>query len=246
MSVESPPERAAVPRSGTGTVTRMEGTRLVLVRHGESVAQTDKIVGGHAGCRGLSPLGRTQAEALRDRLATTKELGDVAALYASVLPRAIETAQILAPALGHPEVSEDCDLCEHHPGEGDGLSWEEYEARYPLPDEGWHPDHRRDPGGETWREMGDRVARGLDKLVERHTGETVVVACHGGVIVQSMLRWVARGDFDDPRRADESLAWFHPHNTSITEWCYGRLPFGTQRLGWQLVRFNDHAHLAAL
>jgi 2,3-bisphosphoglycerate-dependent phosphoglycerate mutase len=70
----------------------MEGTRIVLVRHGESLAQELGILGGHTGCTGLSTRGRRQAGALRERLASTGELAGAAALYASVMPRAIETA----------------------------------------------------------------------------------------------------------------------------------------------------------
>ena len=76
------------------------GTQLVLVRHGQSQAQVDGFVSGHDTCRGLSPLGHRQAEALRDRLATTGELAPVDALYTSILPRAMETAATIAPPLG--------------------------------------------------------------------------------------------------------------------------------------------------
>jgi probable phosphoglycerate mutase len=219
----------------------MDGTRIVLVRHGESRAQELGIVGGHEGCRGLSARGRLQVEALRDRWKASDELGEVAALYASVMPRAVETAQILAPALGAPDIVQDCGFCEHHPGEGDGLSWEDYERLYPVPSDGWHPDLRRDPSGETWREMADRVSAGIDQLIERHAGATVVVACHGGVIVHSMIRWLAL----DPD-ADGERAWFSPENASITEWRYGTSPYRPPASSWQLVRFNDQAHLAGL
>ena len=40
-----------------------------------------------------------QVRALADRLARTGELAGVDALYASVLPRAVATAEMLAPAL---------------------------------------------------------------------------------------------------------------------------------------------------
>jgi probable phosphoglycerate mutase len=219
----------------------MDGTRIVLVRHGESRAQELGIVGGHKGCRGLSDRGRTQVGALRDRLAATGELSGDIALYASLMPRAIETAEIIAPALGDPRVVAECDFCEHHPGEGDGLAWTEFEQRYPLPDVGWDPDLRRDPGGETWREMAKRVAAGIDRLVERHAGRTVVVACHGGVIVQTMVRWLALDAANDGERA-----WVNPANASLTEWRHGRNPFGRRQASWELVRFNDQAHLAGI
>jgi probable phosphoglycerate mutase len=217
----------------------MDGTRIVLVRHGESRAQELRIVGGHEGCQGLSAKGRVQVEALRDRWKATDELGEVTALYASLMPRAVETAEVLAPALGEPEMLQDCDLCEHHPGEGDGLPWDEYERLYPYPDSGWDPDVRRVPNGETWREMADRVAAGIDRLVDRHPGTTVVVATHGGVIVQSMIRWLAL-DLTADR------AWFSPENASVTEWRHGPNPFRTPSIPWELVRFNDSAHLAGL
>ena len=216
----------------------MEGTRIVMVRHGESLAQEQRIVGGHRGCRGLSDRGRAQVEALRDRWAGRSELDGEVVLYASVMPRAVETAQILAPALGRPAITEDCDFCEHHPGDGDGLPWERFDELYPHPGEAWTPDHRRDPGGETWNEMAARVAAGFDRLVERHPGGTVVVACHGGTIVQSMIRWLAI----DPLAGGER-AWFSPENASITEWRRATNPYGTRTGSWELVRFNDHAHL---
>ena len=218
----------------------MDGTSIVLVRHGESLAQERQIVGGHEGCQGLSDRGRRQVAALRDRLASTRELGDVAALYASVMPRAVETAEILAGTLGVDDVTRECDLCEQHPGECDGLPWTDVQARWPNPPL-WDPDHRRVPGSETFNEMQARVAAVLDRLLERHPGETVVVACHGGVVLHSLVAWL--GLDPDPTR---SRAWFDAANSSITEWRISNHPWDEQATGIQLVRFNDHAHLAGL
>jgi broad specificity phosphatase PhoE len=77
-----------------------EGTRIVLVRHGESRAQELGILGGHSGCQGLSHLGRRQVTLLRERLAATGELAGASTLYASIMPRAVETAEIIAAAIG--------------------------------------------------------------------------------------------------------------------------------------------------
>ena len=132
----------------------MDGTRIVMVRHGESLAQERRIVGGHKGCEGLSVRGRLQVEALRDRWKASDELGGDVVLYASLMPRAIETAEILAPVLGLPEISQDCDFCEHHPGEGDGLPWDEFDERYPHPAE-WDPRHApRSRGRDVERDGG--------------------------------------------------------------------------------------------
>jgi broad specificity phosphatase PhoE len=112
--------------------------------------------------------------------------------------------------------------------------------RFPSPD-GWDPDHSPVAGWETWREMGQRVQRGLESLVERHPGETVVVACHGGVVVQAMLHWLALDEAASNRRA-----WMDCENSSLTEWRFARNPYQTHMLPVQLVRFNDHAHLGTL
>ena len=77
----------------------MSDTRLVLVRHGESNATVSRSVGGPRTCTGLSPLGRIQAERLRDRWLRHPEV-NVDVLMSSAFPRARETAQVIAPALG--------------------------------------------------------------------------------------------------------------------------------------------------
>ena len=124
-------------------------TRIVLIRHGEAQSHVDGIVGGATGCTGLSDLGRRQVGALRDRLARTGELGPVAALYASTLPRAIETAEIIAPAVGDRPIALEQDLREFDPGEADGMTWQEYQDRYPPPAVR-DPYRPRTPGSESW------------------------------------------------------------------------------------------------
>jgi len=210
-------------------------TRIVLVRHGESLAQERRVVGGH-GCEGLSSLGVRQVEALRDRLLRSGELAGTTALYSSVMARAVQTAQILAPALGGLEVEQDCDFCEGHPGpESDGMPWEEFDQRWPAPAE-WSPDVVREPGGESYAQMRARVSARLDKVAERHQGETVVVVCHGGVVVHSMLRWLEMEPMGGRTRA-----WLDPVNSSLTEWRMAENPMWRSEI--ELVRFNDHGHL---
>ena len=79
----------------TGGRVASHGMRLFLVRHGDAYAGFHGVIGGPVGCPGLTPLGRRQAESLRDHLA---ESGRVRAdvLLASIIPRAIETADIVA------------------------------------------------------------------------------------------------------------------------------------------------------
>lgn len=213
-------------------------TRLVLIRHGEAQVHVDGVLGGEKTCSGLSALGRRQAEALRDRLKATGEIDPVDALYASTLPRAAETAEIIAPALGHLDVRRRRDLREFDPGEGDGLTWEEFERRFPRPP-AFDPTVPRAPGGESWVQFSTRVEGALAAIVAAHPGETVVIACHGGVIEQAFHLWgisTAMGVAID-------IA-----NTGITEFEWAD-PWPWHQpadKSWRLVRHNDHAHLANL
>lgn len=206
-------------------------TRLVLIRHGESVAQVEGFMSGHDTCRGLSPLGRAQAEALRDRLRDTGELGDVDAVYTSILPRTIETAEIIAPALGAPSPTQECDWCEIHAGEAEGLQWDVFRERY-LVDDTYDPFRQIIPGAETWAEFSVRAGARLRRVAAEHPGERVVVVCHGGIIGASFVA-LADLSFSGVRALTQDTV-----NTSLTEWRHA----GD---GWRLVRYNDAAHLAA-
>lgn len=213
-------------------------TRLVLIRHGEAQTALDGILGGERFCSGLSAEGRRQAIALRDRLQATDELGAVHALYASSLPRAAETAEIIAPAIGNPEIRVDRDLREFDPGEADGMGWEEFNARFPLPSV-FDPHVPRAPGAESWASFGERVERALARIVETHGGETVVIACHGGVIEHAFHLW------EIPTIDGLFIEIF---NTGITEFVWSE-PWPWHAPGphrWRLVRHNDAAHLYGL
>ena len=217
-------------------------TRIVLVRHGEAVCNVSGVCGGTVGCQGLTDLGRRQVTLLRDRLALTGELAGADALYASVLPRAVETAELLAPAL----VAEDaegamgkpprpvleCGLCELHPGDADGLSWTEYTERFGSLD--WDADPHRPiaPRGESWAGFVNRVADVLDVLSARHPGQRVVVACHAGVIEASLLaKMPVVGGLDGARLQ------LRTRHASLTTW-------EVDGDRWRLLGYNDATHLA--
>lgn len=214
----------------------MDSTRIVLVRHGQAIAGVNRIVGGHKGCTGLSDLGREQAQALAARLGRTGELADATALMSSTLPRAFETAAILAPALGGLVVDTDPGLCELEPGDADGLTWEEMEHRFGLADFPAEPFRPLAPGGESWASFGVRVGATLHRVAAGHLGGTVVCACHGGVIEQSVLHGLGLpAQFPPGHRLGEVP------NTSITEWRVRLEPGRPQH--WQLIRYADAGHL---
>jgi probable phosphoglycerate mutase len=211
-------------------------TRLVLVRHGQAQSYVDGVIGGATGCTGLSELGRRQARALHDRLARTGDLATTTAVYTSTLPRAIETAELVVPALGEHQLAASCELCELHvDDELDGRPFADFEADYEWPPTS-NPYLPWTDGAEPWAEFVLRIGRELDRLARTHRDETVVVFCHGGVIGAALTVFA-----ELPLRQPFRL---HIENTSITEWQLLPDLRGVER--WTLARFNDAAHLEGL
>lgn len=210
----------------------MTMTRVVLIRHGESQVTVNKILGGPRSCTGLSELGRLQAQRLRDRFIET---GEVAAgvLYSSAYPRAIETAEIIRASFGGMEIIIDPGFGEHDPGpECDGLTFDEFVRRHGRPDWSGDPNAEFFPGGETIAGFHARVGESFEAVVRKHAGQTVVVACHGGVVdavLRRLLGTPPTGKFE-----------IRTKNCSLTE-------FAEIRSGhWALLRYNDFAHLGGL
>lgn len=207
--------------------------QLILVRHGDAYAGFEGVIGGQCGCRGLTLRGRRQAEALAEHLADTQRVrADV--LLASTLPRAIETAEIIAPALGMRAVRQECDLCEVHTGEADGLAWTEYATRYGSFDMEAEPERVFAPGGDSWRSFHERVQRMFRRIAEEFADQTVVAVCHAGVIMASM-----RVLFGIPHPG--TGARIRPTNTGLTEWEHERTLDQ-----WTLHSFNESTHLLGL
>ena len=99
--------------------------RLLLIRHGESIANAEGRLQGHLDIP-LSDRGRRQAERLAERLAVLS----VKALYTSPLLRAKGTAEIMSERLGL-AIEQRAALMERNVGELEGLTREEIIARFP-------------------------------------------------------------------------------------------------------------------
>lgn len=208
-------------------------THLYLIRHGEATTNVEPIMGGMNGDTGLTSLGVRQAEALRDRLAESQEIAaDV--LIASTLPRARQTAEIIAPALGLPIVWED-DVQEMRVGEADDMRLDAFAARYGVPDYERDPYRPLAPGGESWAQFLLRVGTTLHRIADEQSDKTVVIVCHGGVIDGSMICFFGMNTQAVP------AADLHTHNTSITHWERRDRPGKPPR--WRLITYNDVAHL---
>ena len=152
-------------------------TVVLLVRHGKTPT-TGRILPGQARGLHLSDEGRRQAEAVAERLG---RLPKVAAIYASPLERARETAAPIA-RVRRLAVRIERDLMDLDVGRWTGARLKRL-ARTPE----WqviqrYPSGFRFPGGESFVEMQARVTAALARIVERHRGATVVAVSHADPI----------------------------------------------------------------
>ena len=158
----------------------MESSRtlLTLVRHGQTSANLDGVWHGSTNTL-LTEHGRGQAAAAAAFIeANYKPVGTV---YASPLDRAHKTAERIAERLGLvPRI--DSDLAEYDLGDWEGMSFQSLYQDKKLFDRMKSDPHYRPHGGESPKQVGDRLVGSLRRIAARHPGERVVVVSHGGAL----------------------------------------------------------------
>lgn len=156
----------------------MISTKVLLLRHGEVEEKYHHIFGGRIDMD-LSPLGHTQAAALAGHL----RRGKLDAIYASPMKRVQQT---IAPLLGNgtPTPVVLPDLREMDFGEWTGMRWAEIATRHQMHSSQWLDLLARGAvaGAETEAALRTRLEPCWRQITQNHPGQTVAVACHGGVI----------------------------------------------------------------
>jgi ribonuclease H / adenosylcobalamin/alpha-ribazole phosphatase len=154
-------------------------TTLVLVRHGVTAHTTERRFSGGLGSAnpGLSGEGREQVRATGEWLSPVSDRVD--ALLSSPVRRTRESADILAPILGH-AVEEEEAFAEMEFGAWDGLTFGEVEENHPADLRAWLGTLDVVPGGtgESFQAVEARVLAGLRSVLETHAGRIVVLVSH--------------------------------------------------------------------
>ena len=195
-----------------------EPTRIIAIRHGETSWNVDTRIQGHLDIP-LSANGHWQAERL------AQALGDepLAAIYASDLTRAWETAEYVGRAQGI-AVTKEIGLRERGFGDFEGKTFAEIELLLPEQSLRWR---KRDPefspaGGESLTDLRSRVVSAAQRLAARHPGEVIAMVGHGGVM-DVLYRAATRLDIQAPRTwalanaAINRLLWT-PEGFSLVGW----------------------------
>jgi broad specificity phosphatase PhoE len=200
-------------------------TVLTLVRHGETSANLDGVWHGSTDTP-LTERGRRQSERVAGFLAQRHQ--DTTALYSSPLVRARDTAGAISARLGLPLVI-DQDLAEYHLGSWEGLSYADLHNKHRL----WEK-MKEDPdfaphGGETPRNVVERLTGSLRRIAARHSDQRVVVVAHGGAL-SMVLAALLDGDYSQWKRV--------MHNCAVSELVIEPAP--------ALLSFNLIEHLEGI
>ena len=159
--------------------------QIIFARHGESEANVEQIISNRNLSHNLTPQGRKQAHTLSDKL-TSK---NIAAIYASPIRRAQQTAQIIAEERHLPvHMSDalrefDCGIME---GRGDEEAWQAHQSVVQAWDDEDYD--RRIAGGESFNDLQKRFVSFIQKLVsEVGNGDAaIVLLSHGGLLSQML------------------------------------------------------------
>lgn len=215
----------------------MQVTRILAIRHGETLWNVDTRIQGHLNID-LNETGRWQAERVGHALAQEP----IQAIYSSDLRRAFETAQAIATAparlMAHTptplQVTPHLLLRERHFGHLQGKTWAEIETQHPEECRLWRG---RDPhwapkGGESLTALRERIRQCVDSLASQHMGAQIVLVAHGGVM-DALYRLATNQSVEAPR------TW-HLGNAAINRLLW--TPQGLSLVGWGDVSHFDETH----
>lgn len=188
-------------------------TLLWLIRHAEVEASYQNVFGGRIDMN-ISPRGEEQALALSRYLAGK----EFAALYASPMRRVRRTLEpMLTNGMPDPHFLEG--LREVDFGCWTGLSWEEVLQKHGVSAYDWldQLECGRIDGAECMADFRARIAPCIQQVLNKHSGQQVAIACHGGVIrmILSILL-----DLPLPRLANLQVEYA---SISQVSWAPGRV-----------------------
>ena len=163
--------------------------RFYLIRHGESAWNVKHLYTGQQDVP-LSALGELQAQRVAEKFAAF----DVAALYASPLKRAQDTAKPTAHSKNL-SLRLDARLAEIHHGAWEGNPAAVIQEQYANEYAAWRtqPHRVKMPDGESLEDVSLRVQDFLQDLVAEHQDGNVLIVTHDAVLRVIVLKMLLMG-----------------------------------------------------
>ena len=154
-------------------------TRLIFIRHGQSVANEQNRFAGQTDVP-LTELGRAQAKCAAEYIVKREKIDKI---YSSDLQRAHNTALPVSELTGIPinDVKELREICA---GVWEGRLANEIEIEYAEEFKTWRKDYSnaRLPGGESVQEVYERVVPFVKMIAKENDGLTLLFASHASPI----------------------------------------------------------------
>ncbi|GAA1693970.1 phosphatase PhoE [Microbacterium sediminicola] len=165
-------------------------TLLTLIRHGQTDWNRDRRIQGTTDIA-LNEVGRLQARDAAERLSA--ELGDLsgAHIVCSDLSRARETAQILSAVWGAEAPMVHSGIRERSYGQAEGLSIDEFTAR-------WSHDDEAVPGAESRAELRARAFAAFDQIIAQAPDRGRIFAVSHGALIRAVLEHASEGTVPAP------------------------------------------------
>ena len=204
-------------------------TTVYLVRHGESLGNTQGFFQGRTDCE-LSENGFLQLDLLKERF---KDI-PLDAIYTSPLSRTQNTAKAINFYHQLPIICE-TGIIEIDGGVFEGKHWDEIMKLYPAEFESFrnHLHLFAPENGESVQSVYDRMIASVDSLISQNVGKTIALVSHGCAI-KNYLCYATSTPFQELN----DLAW--SDNTSVS-----KVTFDDKKIP-QVVFMNDASHLDGL
>ena len=180
----------------------------------ESRANNEKFFAGQLDVE-LSTLGRRQAEMTAEYVSSAYKVDKI---YSSTLTRSYDTAKTISARIKIPIISID-DLREIHPGEWQGLHFDELQKKYADSYGVWLSDigKAKTPSGESVKELYDRVWRAVENIVKENPDGTVVISTHATPI-RAILCKISGYDVEDMK----NIPWGSNASVSVVSYDDGK------------------------
>ncbi len=160
-------------------------TRLVFIRHGESLGNAQRRFLGHTDWD-LTERGYKQAEC------TAKYLENMHfdVIYSSDLMRAYNTVVPIAEKCGM-DIIKEVGLREISAGKWEGMGYDEIQIAYPEGHKTWIEDlgNAVCPDGESVLDLQTRVNATVERIVAENKGKTVCIGTHATPVRTMLCIW---------------------------------------------------------
>jgi len=202
------------------------GIQIILVRHGETEWNRIQRFQGRSDLP-LNQKGKEQAHALASALKNES----IAAIYASPLARAIETARHIGRFHPSAPLLEEEGLIEMDLGDFDGMEARLWATKHLEFLKAWekNPAHLKMPGGECLQEVQHRAVDTLERISQQYEPGSALLICTHNFVIVSLLCHASKTSLNQFRE------WKQDTGALNVLYKYGK--------HFQIVKVNDNQHL---